>query len=105
VCFDSKDAGSPDHFPLCSDSEELVGAWFKRTNLRSKYARMLFLSRLFQVPTDPSTCSRIFLATKFGIKSSANGSMSTNNSPEYVKEACAKSLSRLGTDYIDLYYW
>jgi len=26
-------------------------------------------------------------------------------SPEYVKEACARSLQRLGVDYIDLYYW
>jgi hypothetical protein len=71
-----------DSSDIYGDSEELVGAWFKRTDLRSK----------------------IFLATKFGIKSNPNGSISTNNSPEYVKEACAKSLSRLGTDYIDLYY-
>ena len=30
--------------------------------------------------------------------------MHYRNEPEYVKEACAKSLKRLGVDHIDLYY-
>jgi len=62
------------------DSEELIGRWFKRTGKRSD----------------------IFLATKFGAGSSS-GKM-IDCSPAYVKEACNKSLERLGVDYIDLFY-
>ncbi len=40
------------------------------------------------------------IATKFGVKYDQSGSQAT---PEYVKWACEQSLSRLGTDYIDLY--
>ncbi|KAI0247981.1 NADP-dependent oxidoreductase domain-containing protein [Lactifluus subvellereus] len=62
------------------DSEELIGRWFKRTGKRSD----------------------IFLATKFGA-GSPSGKM-IDGSPAYVKEACNKSLERLGVDCIDLYY-
>jgi len=41
------------------------------------------------------------LATKFGFLPNEAG---LNGRPEYVKKACDASLSRLGTDYIDLYY-
>ena len=43
----------------------------------------------------------IILATKFGFLPDEAG---LNGRPEYVKKACDASLSRLGTDYIDLYY-
>ena len=43
----------------------------------------------------------VILATKFGFLPSESG---LNGRPEYVKKACEASLSRLGTDYIDLYY-
>jgi aryl-alcohol dehydrogenase-like predicted oxidoreductase len=43
----------------------------------------------------------IVLATKFGYLPDEGG---LNGRPEYVKKACDASLSRLGTDYIDLYY-
>jgi len=43
----------------------------------------------------------VILATKFGFLPSESG---LNGRPEYVKKACDASLSRLGTDYIDLYY-
>jgi aryl-alcohol dehydrogenase-like predicted oxidoreductase len=46
--------------------------------------------------------SEIFIATKFGAGSSS-GKM-IDGSPAYVKEACNKSLERLGVDYIDLFY-
>ena len=47
--------------------------------------------------------NEIFLATKFGI---AHGEPNrfVKADPEYVHEAFNKSLSRLGVDYIDLYY-
>jgi len=43
----------------------------------------------------------VILATKFGFLPNEAG---LNGRPEYVKRACDASLSRLGTDYIDLYY-
>jgi len=62
---------------LYGDNEELIGKWLKRSGKRDK----------------------IFLATKFGVTRTGN-----NGKPEYVKEACNKSLKRLGVDQIDLYY-
>ena len=47
---------------------------------------------------------QIFLATKFANYVKPDGSRETRNEPEYVKEACAKSLKRLGVSMIDLYY-
>jgi aryl-alcohol dehydrogenase-like predicted oxidoreductase len=44
------------------------------------------------------------LATKFGNVRLPDGKPSAKGHPDYVIEACDKSLARLGTDYIDLYY-
>ncbi|RIB14525.1 aldo/keto reductase [Gigaspora rosea] len=47
----------------------------------------------------------VFLCTKFGITRSPSGEfLGFKGTPEYVHEACNKSLNRLGIDYIDLYY-
>ncbi|GAA4254371.1 aldo/keto reductase [Dactylosporangium darangshiense] len=48
----------------------------------------------------------IVVATKFGPvrDPQTRGLKGLRADPEYVKEACEASLSRLGTDYIDLYY-
>ncbi|GLY40327.1 aldo/keto reductase [Amycolatopsis sp. NBRC 101858] len=45
----------------------------------------------------------VVLATKFGIVHQADGP-SMNGRPEYVRESAERSLKRLGTDHIDLYY-
>ncbi len=63
------------------DNEDLIGKWFKRTGKRDD----------------------IFLATKFGI-SMKDGNLAVRSDPEYVREACEKSLERLGLSTIDLYY-
>jgi aryl-alcohol dehydrogenase-like predicted oxidoreductase len=70
---------------IYGDSEELLGKWFKRTGKRNE----------------------IFLTTKFANKVLGGGGAKReiDSSPEYCKEACEKSLKRLGTDYIDLFYW
>ncbi|EPZ43586.1 aldo/keto reductase [Alicyclobacillus acidoterrestris] len=49
---------------------------------------------------------KVIIATKFGnVRSEKDGSfLGINGRPEYVREAVDKSLSRLGIDYIDLYY-
>ncbi|OAA56316.1 aldo-keto reductase [Niveomyces insectorum RCEF 264] len=61
------------------DNEDLIGRWFKR---------------------NPGAREKIFLATKFA--STPDWQIRTD--PEYVRQACARSLARLGVDYIDLYY-
>jgi aryl-alcohol dehydrogenase-like predicted oxidoreductase len=62
------------------DSEELIGRWLKRSGKRNE----------------------IFLATKFGGGSSSGKIIDC--SPAYAKEACQKSLEKLGVDQIDLFY-
>ncbi|CAG8822163.1 43308_t:CDS:2, partial [Gigaspora margarita] len=49
--------------------------------------------------------NEVFLCTKFGNVRGENGEfLGVNGTPEYVHEACEKSLQRLGVDCIDLYY-
>ncbi len=48
--------------------------------------------------------SEAVLATKFGNIRTPEGKSSVNGKPNYVPEACDRSLKRLGTDVIDLYY-
>jgi len=64
------------------DSEDLLHRWFERTGNRSK----------------------IFLATKFGVTRMPDGSNVVKSDAVVVKEACERSLRRLGIDKIDLYY-
>jgi aryl-alcohol dehydrogenase-like predicted oxidoreductase len=48
---------------------------------------------------------QVTVATKFGVSRSEDGSwQGIKGSAEYVKASCDASLTRLGTDYIDLYY-
>jgi aryl-alcohol dehydrogenase-like predicted oxidoreductase len=70
-----------DSADIYQDSEDLIGKWFKRTGKRDE----------------------IFLATKFA-NVIENGKMVSRSDPEYVKQACEKSLKRLGIETIDLYY-
>ena len=47
----------------------------------------------------------VVLATKFAVMRGDDGSFQgVSGRPEYVLEACDKSLGRLGVDHIDLYY-
>lgn len=46
----------------------------------------------------------VVLATKFGFVTREGGERGVDGSPEYVRQACDASLSRLGVDVIDLYY-
>jgi aryl-alcohol dehydrogenase-like predicted oxidoreductase len=47
---------------------------------------------------------KVILASKFGNMRLPDGTRKVNGKPEYVFEACDKSLERLGIDFIDLYY-
>lgn len=72
---------------MYGDSEELLGKWFA---------------------LHPERRKDIFLASKFAIKGSVGPdgtfSMSIDSSPGYARDACERSLKRLGLDCIDLYY-
>ena len=67
---------------LDGDSEDLIGKWLQRTGKRDE----------------------IVIATKFGVTFDKDRKPLIRSDPEYIKEACAKSLKRLGVDKIDLYY-
>ncbi|CAI6338553.1 unnamed protein product [Periconia digitata] len=71
-----------DSADLYGDSEELLNKWFK---------------------ANPEKRDDIFLATKFAARH-ANGQFYVDSSPEYAKQACARSLERLGLPSVDLYY-
>jgi aryl-alcohol dehydrogenase-like predicted oxidoreductase len=48
---------------------------------------------------------QVVVATKFGFQRNADGTpVGINGRPEYVRQACDASLSRLGVEAIDLYY-
>ncbi|CAF1307004.1 unnamed protein product [Adineta ricciae] len=69
---------------MYGDSEDLLGKYFQ------KY---------------PHQRQKVFLATKFAVVISPGfKSTSIRGDAQYVRQACAKSLQRLGVDSIDLYY-
>jgi len=73
-----------DSADIYMDSEDLLGKWFAKNKDKR---------------------DNVFLASKFANKMKADGSgMEQRSDPEYVREACAKSLKRLGLPTIDLYY-
>lgn len=47
---------------------------------------------------------KVVLATKFGNIRTPEGKPGADGRPEYVREACEKSLKRLGVEVIDLYF-
>ncbi|PKY25739.1 aldo/keto reductase [Rhizophagus irregularis] len=63
-------------------------------------ANEILLSKVLKDKRD-----KVFLCTKFGVLRDSNGAFTgVSGSPEYVRQACEKSLKNLGVDYIDLYY-
>lgn len=47
----------------------------------------------------------MFLATKFGnVRDPVTGMFGVSNKPDYIQQQCERSLTRLRTDHIDLYY-
>ncbi|KAJ5771263.1 aldo-keto reductase [Penicillium nucicola] len=66
------------------DSEDLLGKWFA---------------------ANPTKHKDIFLATKFGIKTSPGVlGFTVDSTPEYCRQSIEKSLARLGLPFVDLYY-
>ncbi|KIH94045.1 putative aldo-keto reductase (AKR13) [Sporothrix brasiliensis 5110] len=65
------------------DSEDLPGQWFAR---------------------NPEKRAHVFLATKFSIDMTVPTDIIFDSSPAYARQQLARSLTRLGVAYIDLYY-
>ena len=63
-------------------NEDLLGAW-----LKGKRDRVVLASKFGFLPPDP-----------------ARPGPRVNGRPEYMRQAVERSLKRLGTEYIDLYY-
>ena len=73
-----------DSSDLYGDNEDFIGRWFK---------------------ANPGKRENVFLCTKFALQNDAElGDITIRSDAAYVKEACDKSLKRLGVDKIDLYY-
>ncbi|MBE6122202.1 MAG: aldo/keto reductase [Erysipelotrichaceae bacterium] len=47
---------------------------------------------------------KVVIATKMGVGHNADRSLVLDSSPETIRRSLEKSLERLGTDYVDLYY-
>ncbi|KAL3458232.1 NADP-dependent oxidoreductase domain-containing protein [Aspergillus heterothallicus] len=65
------------------DTEPLIGEWLRR---------------------NPEKRGEIFVATKVGLQQQADGHFAFRSDRGYVREACERSLARLGVDRIDLVY-
>ena len=68
--------------PIFILAELILGKWFTQTGRRKD----------------------IFLATKFGVRDPDLPSGPPISTPSHIRKAVARSLKRLNTDYIDLYY-
>ena len=74
-----------DNADLYGDAEDVCGKWFE---------------------ANPDKRKDIFLSTKFGFVMEGHdfSKMTIRSDAEYVKEAIEKSLKRMKTEYVDLYY-
>lgn len=90
-----------------------MGEWFKRTGKRDEVSNTADASAMRMSCSSLTSWGlerglklpeQIFLATKFALGFDEKGALQVRSDPEYVKTACSKSLERLGTDCIDLYY-
>jgi aryl-alcohol dehydrogenase-like predicted oxidoreductase len=75
--------------------------FFDTADMYGPYTNELLLGRALGARRDEA-----IIATKFGIVRDPDdpSRRAINGRPEYVRQACDASLSRLGTDHIDLYY-
>lgn len=82
---------------------ELGVSFWDSSDIYGPHTNELLLGRYFA--ENPEHRDQVTLATKFGIVRNNSGDfVGLNGRPEYVKQACEASLTRLGVDHIDLYY-
>ncbi|PKC13138.1 aldo/keto reductase [Rhizophagus irregularis] len=79
---------------------DLGSTFWDTSDIYGNGANEILLSKVLKDKRD-----KVFLCTKFGSLRNSNGAfLGVSGKPEYVRQACEKSLKRLGVDYIDLYY-
>ncbi|PKC54265.1 aldo/keto reductase [Rhizophagus irregularis] len=79
---------------------ELGSTFWDTSDIYGNGANEILLSKVLKDKRD-----KVFLCTKFGSLRNSNGAfLGVSGKPEYVRQACEKSLKRLGFYYIDLYY-
>jgi aryl-alcohol dehydrogenase-like predicted oxidoreductase len=80
---------------------ELGVTFFDTSDMYGPFKNEILLGQALGARRDDAV-----IATKFGIVRDPDDptKRSINGRPEYVRKACDDSLSRLGTDHIDLYY-
>ena len=64
-----------------------------------------YFRRRGSFPLADPTDGQVFLATKFGVMMKPDGTREVRNDPDYIRMAIDRSLKRLQTDHIDLWYW
>ncbi|KAF3919329.1 hypothetical protein ABW21_db0202216 [Orbilia brochopaga] len=69
---------------IYGDSEDIIGKWFS---------------------LNPGLREKVFLGTKFSMYVREDGTYGQSGKPDFVKNAIEKSLKKLGSDYVDLYYY
>ncbi|OJD28714.1 alcohol dehydrogenase [Diplodia corticola] len=72
-----------DSADIYGDNEDLLGKWFA---------------------ANPEKRPDVFLATKFAYRVTSAGTLDTDSSPEYARQALDASLRRLRVSCVDLYY-
>jgi aryl-alcohol dehydrogenase-like predicted oxidoreductase len=72
-----------DNADIYGDAEDVLGKWFA---------------------ANPEKRKDVFLSTKFGFVIGEKGEFRARSDPEYIEQAVERSLKRLQTDYLDLYY-
>ncbi|EXX71731.1 aldo/keto reductase [Rhizophagus irregularis DAOM 181602=DAOM 197198] len=79
---------------------DLGSTFWDTSDIYGNGANEILLSKVLKDKRD-----KVFLCTKFGTLRDSNGAfIGVSGKPEYVRQACERSLKRLGVDYIDLYY-
>jgi aryl-alcohol dehydrogenase-like predicted oxidoreductase len=92
--------GDEDALAVIRRAAELGQSFLDTSDVYGPHTNEELLSRVLADSRDKFTVATKF-ANTIDMKS---GTMSVRGDPEYVKEACAGSLQRLGIDTIDLYY-
>ncbi|CAI2174069.1 15372_t:CDS:2 [Funneliformis geosporum] len=93
-------ADEKESIKVLNKSIELGSVFWDTADIYGKGDNEVLLSKVLK-----ERRNEVFLCTKFGFVRGPNGEfMGVKGDREHVRQACEKSLKRLGIDYIDLYY-
>ncbi|CAB4492695.1 unnamed protein product [Rhizophagus irregularis] len=96
----SKHSDEQGNINVLNRAIDLGSTFWDTSDIYGNGANEILLSKVLKDKRD-----KVFLCTKFGTLRDSNGAfIGVSGKPEYVRQACERSLKRLGVDYIDLYY-